>query len=98
MAGLEHLPNALFNCGRRPGSAEAFALRAGARQPRTDTVLDHSPLELGEDTEHLEHGTTGRGRRVDPLLVQIEIDTFGVQLAEKPNQILKRPAEPVDGP
>jgi hypothetical protein len=37
---------------------------------------------------HLKHGLPGRRRRVDTLLVEIQVNAFGVQLAEERDEVL----------
>jgi hypothetical protein len=43
-------------------------------QPGVDPLLEHGPLELGEDAAHLEQGSAGGGAGVDVLLVKVEVD------------------------
>jgi hypothetical protein len=39
-----------------------------------DSLADHAALELGERTRELEHQPPGRRRRVDRLLIEVQID------------------------
>jgi hypothetical protein len=65
------------------GPAQFLALRPGPPEPRLHPFHDHGPLELGEHAEHLQHGLVGRRRGVEPLLVEVEIDAPGSQLAQQ---------------
>jgi hypothetical protein len=62
LALLDRTTPKLLNFGSRTSKSGHHALS------------DHRTLELREDTEHLEHGTAGRGGRVESLLVQEQID------------------------
>jgi len=69
-------------------AAQRLALRSGPLQTRFDPLLYHSPLELREDPGHLEESfACGRGR-VDPLLVEAQMDALGMDLVEKAHQVL----------
>jgi hypothetical protein len=48
--------------------------------------------------QHLEHGPAGRRRRVEPLLVQEEIDALSVEFSEEVQKVDQRPAQAVDRP
>src|SRR5262249_4409821 len=50
-------------------------------------LADHGALELGEHPHHLEHCFAGRCRRVDPLLVQEQVDALGVKLLQEPEEV-----------
>jgi hypothetical protein len=80
----------------RPSQSRPFCLGPG--EPGTDTFLDHGPLKLGKDPHHLEHSRTGRGGRIDPLLVQIKVDPERMNFGQKGYQVLQGPAEPIDRP
>jgi hypothetical protein len=53
---------------------------AVARSARTSRII---PLELGEDTHHLEQRLARRGRGVHALLVKVQVDPEGVKLREE---------------
>ena len=55
-----------------------LALGPGPSQPGVDPLLEHGPLELGEDAAHLEQGAAGGGAGVDVLLVKVEVDAEGI--------------------
>jgi hypothetical protein len=59
-----------------------------SRETSLDPLDNHRALELGKDAHHLEHRLSGWCAGVDTLLVEVEIDTLGVQFAEKPDQLL----------
>ena len=79
-------PSQLYALGPRP-------VEAGG-----DTLADHFPLELGEDAHHLKQGLPARRGGVNALLVKIEIDALGVNVAEEGHEVLQAPAEPINGP
>ena len=43
---------------------------------------DHGPLKFGENSHHLVHGAAGGRGRIKALLMQVEVDTLGMKLAE----------------
>ena len=55
-------------------------------------------LELGEDAQHAEHRAPRRRRGVEALLVEVQVDALGVQLAEEADEVLEAAAQPVDRP
>src|SRR5579883_25076 len=98
-----HLPpqsagdRALFG-GGDAWPPEALALAPRPRQARFDALDDDGALELGENAHHLEHRFPRRRAGIEPLLMQVQIDALGVQLAEEADEILQRAAEAIDGP
>ena len=82
---------------QRCGPPESRPFSLCPCQPGHDTFADHRALKLGKHAEHLKHRAAGRCGRVEPLLMQIQIDTFSVQFLQHP-QILQAAAQPVDGP
>ena len=63
-----------------------------------NAFADHRTFELGENAEHLEHGTAGRRRGVEALLMREQIDTLGVKLAQEVQQVDQRAAQAIDRP
>ena len=61
---------------------------AGSGNAATDALNDHGPLELGEHAEHLKHRLAARDCRIEPLLMQIQVNAFGVQIAEERHEVL----------
>ncbi len=45
-------------------ATQGHSLLPGPLQTRSDALLDHGSLELGEDAQHLEHGPATGGRRM----------------------------------
>jgi hypothetical protein len=76
-----------MRCSNSRAIGELFALAPGPRQPGTNALLDHRALELGKDAHHLKHGLAGRGRGVEALLMQEQVDPQGVQFGEKSSQM-----------
>src|SRR5690348_16502821 len=64
------------------------------REAGAHALLDQRSLELREDVENLEHGPARWRASVEALLMQVEVDALGVQLA----QVLERSAEAIEGP
>src|SRR5271167_436712 len=62
-------------------SPQYLALRLGPFQPGLDPLADHCPLELREDTHHLEQRLARRGRGVHALLVKVQVDPESVKLS-----------------
>jgi hypothetical protein len=61
--------------GRRPSRFPGLCAR---ERPAFDAFHDHGALKFAEHAKHLKHRLSGWGAGIDPLLVQIEIDAFGV--------------------
>jgi hypothetical protein len=66
-----------------PPAAETDPLFLGSREPSEHPLPDHGPFELGKDAHHLKHCPTGRPGGVETLLMQEEIDAFGVKLPQE---------------
>ena len=80
------------------GRPPQLALGLGSGHARLDPLLDHGPLELGEDAQHPEHGLAGWRGGVDALLVEVELDVLGVQFSKERHEILQRAAETINRP
>src|SRR5262249_10348161 len=91
-------PDAVFDLGADLRPATNPPRRSGPRQASHHALLDDGPLELGEHTQHLEEGLTGRRRGIDPLLMEIQPHPFGMDLAEGGDEVLQGPAEAIDRP
>jgi hypothetical protein len=96
---------------RRTNAALTFLvwLRSTVRRPncfpsaraRANPVITLSricSLELSEHAEHLKHGATGRGRRIEPLLMQEQINALGMKVRQEAQQVRKGSTEPIHGP
>jgi hypothetical protein len=59
---------------------------------------DHAALELGNQPEHLKHRPPSRRAGVEALLMQIEVDLLGVELAQEAQQIDQAASQPVHCP
>jgi hypothetical protein len=70
----------------------------GTRKTSTHTLLDHRTLQLGKDAHHLKQRFARRCSRVQPLLMQEQVDTGGVELGQEADQVLQATAETVDRP
>src|SRR5262249_54869339 len=71
---------------------------AGLGDACARALLYEGALELGEDAKHLEHGSPGWRRCVEPLPFEVEIASDRVDLVQERNEILQRTAESIDGP
>jgi hypothetical protein len=81
-----------LDLGSDLGPSQLLALILGPPQAGAHPLLDHRPLELGEDPHHLEHGLASRRRGVEALLVKEEVDAQGVQLTQEPHEVLQAAA------
>ncbi len=63
--------------------------------PGIDPLPDDGSLELREDPAHLEHGFASRGRGVDPLLMEVQVNSKRVQFCQELKGILKGSSEAV---
>src|SRR6185436_2457075 len=72
--------SALLSIEGRP-SAMRYALRLGPGKPGEDALANDSALEPGEHSHHLVHSAPRRGRRIEALLVQVQIDALRMQVA-----------------
>src|SRR5262245_57212240 len=70
-------------------ATEPLPLCPGPRQACANSLLDQGSLELSKDPEHLEHCPAGRGVGVEALLMQVQVDALGVQLAEEGDEVLQ---------
>ena len=95
----QQLANFAFCRGRKRGRpSKGFALGSGPRKTGTDPLLDHGALEFGKDAHHLKHCAPAWRGSVQALLMQIQINPFGVQIAKKAHKVLQGPAKPIHGP
>jgi len=74
----------------------ARLLRPG--QPGVDALVDHRPLELGERPADLEDQPAGRCRRVDVLLIEVEIDADRFEMLDGREWIREGAPDAVNGP
>jgi hypothetical protein len=75
--GVDHLRKLLsylsFSRAVYLRPAELHALGDGTLKPCFDSLSDHRPLELGKCAGELENELAHGGRRVDGLLVQVQV-------------------------
>ncbi len=74
------------------------SLRSGPIKTGLHTLANDRTFQFCKDADHLEHRLSGRCRRVQPLLMQVEIDIQGVQVLQKSGQIVEGATEPINGP
>jgi hypothetical protein len=60
------------------GPTRLLAFAVGPRKPSTDSFCNDGSLELSEHTYHLKRRLACRSSRVEPLLVQEQVDAEGV--------------------
>ena len=82
----------------RPISRRINGLRYGPFCIRCGTPHNRSVRIIGKDAEHLEHGLAGRGRGVEALLMQEQIDLERVKLGQETNEVLQAAPETIDVP
>jgi hypothetical protein len=80
----------------RARPAERLALCPRALDAGANALADHRAFELGKYPAHLERRLAGRGRGVDALLMQIQIDRLGLQVRKQRHELLQRPPHPTD--
>lgn len=67
-------------------------------QSRIDPLPDDGSLELGENTAHPEHRLACRGRGVDSLLMEVQVDAQGVQLRQRGQQVFQGTPQTINRP
>src|SRR5262249_52433783 len=80
------------------GAATNPPRSSGPRQAGHHAFLDDGPLELGEHAQHLEEGLAGRRRGIDPLLMEIQAQALGMDLAEGGDEVPQGAAQAIDRP
>jgi hypothetical protein len=55
----------------------------GSLQASVNARADHRPLELGEGPRDLEHELARRRRRVQVLLIEVQIDAAGLEVLSR---------------
>jgi len=76
----------IFRAAR--GRPRVFSCALARARPALTRSLHHGALELGEDAHHLKHRVPGRRVDIEALLMQVDVDVLGVQLAEQADEIL----------
>jgi len=82
----------------RAWPTEALALGSRSIEPRTRPLDEHRSLELSEHASHTEQCSTRRCRRIDTLLVEVEVYTGPAQRLEAFQKLTKGATEPRDIP
>src|SRR5262249_39016666 len=77
---------------------EFHTLGDGALEACFDPLPDHRPLELSKRAGYLEDELPHRGRRIDGLLVQIQIHPAGFQVLDRIEQVAQRATQAVNRP
>jgi hypothetical protein len=72
------LADAIDNFPGYRATPEPLPLAPRPREASLDPLDYNAALELRKDAEHLKHRLSGWGAGVEPLLVQVEINIFGV--------------------
>ena len=97
-SGREEIADALlFGVGQHR-STEALALATGAAEASLDALGDHRALKFAKHAQHLKHGAAGRSAGIQPLDMQIKINTLGVHLAEERDEVLQASTKAIDTP
>src|SRR5215831_9200502 len=78
--------------------AQLHALGNGALEARFDALANHRPLELSEGAGDLEDELAHRGRRVDGLLIQIQIHAACFEVLDRVEQVNEGTAQAVNRP
>jgi len=61
-------------------------------------LANHGSLELSEGAGNLEHQLSRRGRSIDRLLIEVQIDAARFQMLYRTKQINQRAPYSIDGP
>jgi hypothetical protein len=77
-ASRQFLADAIDNFPGYRATPEPLPLAPRPREAGLNALDYNATLELGKDAEHLKHRLSGWGAGVEPLLVQVEINIFGV--------------------
>jgi hypothetical protein len=80
------------------GRPSLLPLCASTIEAGLDPLPDHGALEFGEHAHHLKHRFAGRRRRIEPLLMEHEVNSERVQLEQEADEILQGAAKPIDRP
>lgn len=78
---------------RRARHSQSSVALSPVAAPRAD-----ARFKLRENPKHLEQGPAGGSAGIDGLLMQVEIDLFGLQFSEEADQVLQRAAKAIHGP
>src|SRR6516164_6890017 len=89
---------AAHDAGLTDELAVALERVLGAGQPGVDALADHRALELCKRTGDLEEQLAHRRRRVEVLLVEVEVNADGLKVLDGAEQVDKGAAKPIDGP
>ena len=65
---------------------------------RARPANDFAAMELGKHADHLKHRAARRRGGVEALLMQEEIDLFGMKLPQEIQEVGQSAAETIDGP
>jgi hypothetical protein len=95
---FEGQTNGIFGLLTDPWSSKDFAVRPRPRKTRPYSLLDHGPFKLRENAQHLKQRFSSRSGRVEALLMQIKVDLERMDFCEEADQVLQRPAEPINTP
>jgi hypothetical protein len=98
LLGPQQTLNSLFELSRYPRATQLFALFHGPLEPRIDAVTDHAAFEFSECSRDLKHEATRGGRRVDRLLIEVQVDAIMLERLDGAEQVDQRTAQPVDSP
>src|SRR5215471_11016254 len=78
--------------------AELHALSNGALEARFDALANHRPLKLSKRAGDLENELAHRRRRVDGLLIQIQIHAACFEVLDRVEQVNEGTAQAVNRP
>src|SRR5215475_9558093 len=80
------------------GPTEFHTLGDGALEACFYSLSDHGPLELSKRAGDLEDELAHRGRRVDRLLVQVQVHPAGFEVLDRVEQVDQRATQAVNRP
>ena len=87
LAGPQMALDSFFHCRGYLGPPEPLALLHGPLKPGADSLADHAALELGKGAGDLKHQPSGRRRRVDRLLVEVQINAASLKRLDRAEKV-----------
>jgi hypothetical protein len=97
-AGLQLVTNPLNTVVRDRWTAKPDPGCSGALLAGNDPVANECAFEFGKDTKHLKQHLTGWRAGIETLLMQVQVNTFRVQVAQESNQVGQRSAQAANRP
>src|SRR6516164_6884500 len=98
LAGAQLRLDALFDGWINFRPTKLLALCDRPLEASVDAMPDHAALKLGKGTANLKHQLACRCGRVDRLLIEVEIDTAGLQRLDSAQEIDQASSDAINTP